>query len=468
MSRKLRETSLVNAYALQIENIFARLNRPFLSADAENLAFFLLRAMGSEARDYHRPEHALEVAKHLSPVGQLAALFHDLVYVQVDPTWTLALEQDLHPFIPDVNFGVDIREKYEGLQDPWLKVVVQLFGFEECALLTPSQGLNEFLSAIVFYRKLKNFLVPEELLRGLACIEATIPFRKADANGRGPAQQLVERIERILKGKGHLLFPTPVQSSRIVKECTLMVENDLSSFGVESVGEFLSNTWNVMIENYPALRNEFFTLSEYRSALYGNIRFLSTLDARTLYWTDLTSVDLNHEKLIRRTALNLTLGEEYLKAIAITVALLEAFALQTGGEGAFQLFWGPFKRSREHALVNMDKLLQGTTDPHLSGERMNVYGILKLGRKNRSRFDAKTSALSAWLYARLTSEKFTFIFEQFKQFHAGKISADEYLLCFDLHCLVDVITLLEQTALTRKRVLADLKQIFVRYAKNAS
>ena len=458
----------MNAYASQIEDAFQKLNRPISHTDSEGLSYFLLKTMGSEARDYHRPEHPLDVSKNLLPVGQLAALFHDIVYVQVDPTWEKTLAEILYPFVPSRTFSLDVRGELNHVTDPWLKVIVALFGFENESALIPMRGLNEFLSAIVFYKKMRNHLKPEELIRGLSCIEATIPFRKADSDGRTPADRLKARIENIQSGPEGRFFSGPVDFDLIVTECKLLIENDLVSFGAETMSWFLSNSWNVMIENNPSLRNHFFSLSDYRKAIFGNIGFFTSLDAKNLYWTDSKNIDQSHRDLISRTENNLRMATEYMKAIAVSVTVVEAIAMLTGGECAYELFFGTTRKSREHKPVNMDSLIHFSQEPQFSPDRMAIYNTLKHGRDMRSRFDHKTSTLSAFFYGQFSEKDFNFLFESVTHFHQGKIDAGQYLASFNPKLIVEVISLLENTALTRKDALASLKENLSKHINRAA
>ncbi|MCZ0899887.1 hypothetical protein ON021_08230, partial [Microcoleus sp. HI-ES] len=57
-------------------------------------------------------------------------------------------------------------------------------------------GQNEFLSAVVAAKALEPFLKREQLLQIAGCIEATIPFRAADA-GVTVSQRLYDRLQAI-------------------------------------------------------------------------------------------------------------------------------------------------------------------------------------------------------------------------------------------------------------------------------
>jgi hypothetical protein len=264
------------------------------------------------------------------------------------------------------------------------------------------------------------------------------------------------RIETIQKSEFGTYFAEQIDFDLIVSECKKLIENDLVSFGAETMSSFLSNSWNVMIENNPALRNNFYSLSDYRKAIFGNIGFFSSLDPKNLYWTDSANLDLSHEKLIRRTENNLRMATEYMKAIAISVSLAEAIAIQTGGDCAYELFFGPTKESREHSPVNMDGLIKFGADPKLEADRANIYKTLKNGRDMRSRFDHKTSLLSAFLYQKYTATEFEDLFSKIMLFHQGQVSALECTKVFDQSLIEEVLAIFEHTALFRKDLLRAL------------
>ena len=157
------------------------------------------------------------------------------------------------------------------------------------------------------------------------------------------------------------------------------------------------------------------------------------------------------------------MATEYMKAIAISVSMVEAIVLQTGGECAYELFFGTTKKSREHSPVNMDSLIKFGAEPKMSEDRLSIYLTLKNGRDMRSRFDHKTSALSAYLFEQFSAEEFESVFAKVAQLHQGKISPDEFLCAIDAKLVADVISFLEKTVLTRKAELASLKNQLIRF-----
>ena len=162
------------------------------------------------------------------------------------------------------------------------------------------------------------------------------------------------------------------------------------------------------------------------------------------------------------------LPTEYMKAIAVSVTIVEAIAMLTGGECAYELFFGTTKKSREHKPVNMDSLIHFCKEPSFSAERMAIYNTLKNGRDMRSRFDHKTSTLSAYLYGQFSEKDFNFLFEAVTYFHQGKIDAGQYLAAFDQKIIVEVISFLVHTALSRKESLINLKSKLSKHVSRAA
>ena len=461
MTLKYTSTSLVNAYYQQITDAFERLGKPIDQSDAEKLSCFLLKTMGSESRDYHRPEHPLDVSKRLLPIGQLAALFHDIVYVQVDPTWGKSVSDILYPFIPTNTFSVNVKGALNHVIDPWQKIVVSIFGFDNETDLIPMKGANEFLSALVFCQCMRPYLNPEELLRGISCIEATIPFRKVDGEGNSPADRLKARIKKVMQSPEGRYFSGQIDVELIISECRSLIENDLASFGSESPSDFISNSWNVMIENNPPLRNTFFYISDYRRAIFGTLGFYMSLDPINLYWTNNKNNDKHHEQLINRTKSNLDFAASYMKCIATAVCLSEAIAMKTGGDAPFELFFGPRKKSRTHDPVIIDNLVKLpeniNTGETLSTEDLEIYNILRNGRELRSRFDHKTSALSAFIFYNTAKQIRDELFKVSQLFTLGKITADELIAEVPISIVSETISFFEKTALSRSKLLADLR-----------
>ena len=450
-----KHTSLVNSYASQMRSSFATLNCDVNDQQIEELAIFLIRTMGSDLRDYHRPEHSLDVSKVESPVARLAAFFHDLIYVQVDPTWR-SLEQTLDPFIPDDLLTLNVKASLKRNPDQWLRAIAVMFGVAGEPSLTPARGLNEFLSAIMMYRKLSLYLDPLAMFRAVACVIATVPFLGIDAEGKNPAQRLVLRMKEAAAILGfndlNELF-----YEDLIEECCQIVSTDLASFGSIKLADYISNTWNVMYESYPPLRNMYFNVSDYRKAVFGNISFLATLDSTRLYWNAYSAkAKAPDPELYARSNYNLKLGQVYLKAVGVSLSVLEAIAHETGGDAPYEMFVGAMKRSREHHPVTIEYLLDVPSKIVGTSDEIAIFTILRDGRGSRARFDGKNAPLAAYLFLQLKTDGLLALFKHAESFHQGKITAKAFLEFLPKTYLKAILKALSETALTRVQEIEKL------------
>jgi hypothetical protein len=325
-----KSQALVADYCSKIAEAFLELKKVVPHDQIEKLASDLVHAMGSDSRDYHKPEHSLDVAKGQTAIGILAAVFHDIIYVQVDPSWKETFSDQLAQFTPVQEHKLNIEHSYLREKNLTRKAIVLLFGFENVTEITPSKGLNELLSALAMESKLSPYLSAKEILRVASCIEATIPFRKIDAGGKTSADRLKARLNKA----GALIdvIFTISEKEEIVEDCRSVVERDLSSFASDDFNDFVLGTWNVMYENNPVLRNPFFTVVEYRKAVYGVVPFLSSLSPEQMFWHNSGSRDEKNKLISALTNRNLTWGITYLKLVGLSLSVLEAIALETGGD----------------------------------------------------------------------------------------------------------------------------------------
>lgn len=446
--------SLVLRYSALIKSALESLNRPWSNLQCEQLAVYLLRTMGSEARDYHRPEHTLDVARLLDPVPRLAAFFHDIVYVQVDLSWHKTLRPDLGAFVPSMDHSLHLPEALKHNNDPWINAIVEIFGMEGEIEITPPRGLNEFLSAIIFYQKMKGSLEPLELIRGIACIETSI-LTVNETRGEAHFDKLKPRLEKALRRLG-ITSADKNFYGQVYRDCRSLITQDRMSFALAKPGLFLANTWDVLIENNPGLRNTFFLISEYRKAIGSTLKFLEMLSPEILFWMDLTQ---ESDRVIRdRCATNLKVGREYLRAIRNSLLILEVIAQETGDDAPIEYFMGPIKRSREHQPVCLEDHLPQTDSKNATEFEKEVFTLLKEGRGNRSRFDRKNAPLAAFYYGATMGETRIAIERACDQWLASKSKNSDLLASLPKAFLHQILSSLEPIAKTRTQRLKMLAE----------
>ena len=452
---------IVAIFGERLTKAFAELDIAMGRAQIEQFAHFLAHSMGSETRDFHHPEHSLDVANNLTGVFALAALFHNVVYTQVDSTW----ERWMGDMIPDIvisrKLTVNVIETLQRSQDHDVHLCAYLFGFEGEMNAGPEIGLNEFLSAVVFFKKMKPLIPLKTLLMGVSGIASMIPYRRVKESDAPAAKRVGDRLKTTAK-KIKVEF-NEIDISEALTECQKMVRADLSYFVEPKASYFLSGMWRIMYEKNPSLRNSYFSIAAFRRCVQATYDSMMTLDGKDMLWVN-TEVP-GDARLGERANHNLTVGRYYLNAQLVSIALLEAVALSTGGDCAWELFYGSKKRSREDTPISLDDmLLPSDVSLDKTPVATEVYSLLKDGRQLRSRFDRKTNALAAYLYGSLRSKEFGIILEYSQQFFKRQIKADEFLTLFSKRVVETVLISLTRTATTRVEAIEDLRKSVVKRA----
>jgi len=222
-----------------------RLKAEVEPTELARIAELIVQPMTGSWRFFHTPEHIFEVGGNEDAIEVLAALFHDIVYVQVDRSINFNVSYYITPVTKEVNKQLQIRDQSELSADATFEMVMLVFGFVPGEVLNPFSGQNEFLSALVAAKALAPFLKREQLLQIAACIEATIPFRAA-SQGVTVSQRLYDRLQ-VINSLFNLSL-TDKQMRETVKKAVRISNRDVISFSHQSSAHFLANTWNLLPE----------------------------------------------------------------------------------------------------------------------------------------------------------------------------------------------------------------------------
>ena len=164
-----------------------------VSATQLNLiAKLIVQTMTGPWRYFHSIEHIFAVGGSRDAIALLAALFHDIVYVQIDGSVSFNLTYYLAPFVREEMGQLLIRQT-EYKSDATFEMVTEIFNFAPGQALSPMSGQNEFLSALVAAKVLEPFFSP----RIITCIEVTIPFRANSESGLSPSEILYQRLKSV-------------------------------------------------------------------------------------------------------------------------------------------------------------------------------------------------------------------------------------------------------------------------------
>ncbi len=364
----------------------------------EALAVFVNATMSGPGRAYHDIEHVFEVAAGAEPVQTLAALFHDVVYLQADGSLPEREAVLLTDVVEQRADGIVLRP-FAGNKDRQRAMLQCLFAIEPGNVEPRFSGLNEFLSALLAVRQLQPLLPSMTLVRIAACIEATIPFRTPDSSGRTPPEALYHRLTIV--NERFNLGMRSADCQQAVRQAVEVANRDVAVFAAEDTGRFLASSWKLLPESNPLLRWEAgYTLAGYQQGVSKMARSTHLLDPTLVFPRFLGTPD--EATWRRRTDAarrNIQLSAHYLDAKLLAVSVLSALATLTGGDAPVALFMGDLPTADRRSRRLEDYL--GTAHPPGRDLDSEVFRLLAEGRRYEDRFDLKHSPLATYIYRRV-------------------------------------------------------------------
>lgn len=257
-----------------LQNSLANLQVEIPEEEAEKIGTIIFLAMENTHRKFHNSNHILQVCQDMSPLQTLAGLFHDIVYYQIDGDFPPNSHDLLSQFIDVKTEGLYIRN--EITTHDIFNVSLSVFGFQKGQKLEIFGGQNEFLSTLLGGLLLEKYISLSLFMSFAACIEATIPFRKIDANGLSPYDKLKTRLENIANQYDFELQDTDLEA--IIKQCVGLANRDVENFAALDVGKFIDGTWTLLPESHAQLwYGGVYSVTSYRNALYKMEGFFSIL-----------------------------------------------------------------------------------------------------------------------------------------------------------------------------------------------
>lgn len=357
--------------------------------------------MSGKGRNYHGVEHVFDISLGGDSILVLSAMFHDAVYFSLDGGINSTNSKYIADVIRTEDPGGSLKIcNLEEKGDELLSMVASVFGFHSGQTLEPFGGLNEFLSAVMAVRALSSVLDKTVLLEIVACIEGTIPFRKNNAEGHTPFDQLYMRLLETNKIFGLNLSDSFIMES--TKRAVDLAHRDVGNFQSSEIAEFVDNTWKLLPEsNIPLQKNTPYLLSEFHKALEKTFNFLSNLDISTIFYSfEDYPEPVTVQSMSVRAKYNVTTTCRYAEIKILAVSVIEAIAVLTGGDAPICLFLGDLPSpnnltpSLEEYLPPIEKKmkLEGSDD---------VFRLLWHGRSSETIFDIRNSPVGAYLYQSL-------------------------------------------------------------------
>lgn len=392
----------------------------------EELAVTIHRGMTAQARHFHTLEHVFTFVDSNDPIRTLAALYHDIVYYNVDMGFAAHIWELLHPYIRQDGEYFHLAEKLEP-DDHLVRLALEVFDMQPGQRIRDTaNGLNEFLSALVLIKQVGGIAQDKDVLRMTLCIEATIAFRKPGVNNETHFEAMERRLQDIVRR-----YDLDLSEQDIVETLQMAVtfaNKDIENFAEENPGIFLANTWNLLPETNAALRlPDFYSIGAYRQALQKMANFFISLDPMIVF-SQYRGVPSNEEyaQMVRYARANISVAREYLRIKIVSIVILEALAIATGGDAPTSLFLGDLPREGI-SIKRLEYFLPELENADWVDQSSVLYRLFEEGRANATSFDMKNSPLSLFVYKCLSPAQIEQTLDLAQEMYEGRITADEFL-----------------------------------------
>jgi hypothetical protein len=422
----------------------------------ELMAVLVHSAMENPRRRYHVSDHALYVCQGLSARQVLAAVFHDIVYYQLDNGFAPRLAGLLTPVVSQQ--GHDLVLLQPSTDAHATQLCLDLFGWQPGHILPPLGGMNEFLSASVAARLLQPYLAAADLIAVLASIEATIPFRPLQPDGQDCALALAERVRTQARRQLGLQAGPALEDfvTAVMRDAITLANRDVDGFAESDPGRFVSDTWLLIEEsNVPLAAVGVYTLLDYREALSRMQVFLDSLvAARVFHHYDGIPEPRLLQHMTIAAAANIGFASVFLRLKITSIALMEALAHETGGDGPVSMFLGDI-RCAQGQPQRIEHYLPAMADSDDLDQRL--LRLLEQGRPQTSRNDLTVSPLTAYMYRCLRPEGCARALEQAQAVVQGSLTARAFLAALPQDMLDSIIVACAHIAVSRRARLLALK-----------
>lgn len=392
------------------------------------IAELIVQTMTGPWRYFHTPKHIFMVGGQEDAIEVLAALFHDVVYVQVDQSVNFNLSYYIAPFIRQSCEQLVIRETAELPRDSMFEMVADVFGFVPGQVLSPFTGQNEFLSALVAAKVYESFLDRGLILQVIACIEATIPFRSKSPSGLSAIEQLYQRFQAANEKFEVGLTETEIIQG--IQRAVRLANRDVSSFADPSSARFLDGTWSLLPEtNHHFDSPNSYSVHDYRVALQKMEGFMNFLNPELVFQQFKGEPDdLTYHKLVARAKKNIAIARLYLGSKLFTIAFLEALSLRLGKQIPLAMMMGELP-SLSLSVDKLEDSLPNISHSHTlkTDIEQEVFTLLEFGRCETSKYDLNNSPLTTFMIKFLGFEEVQKLGDQSKQFFQGNLAAEDFL-----------------------------------------
>jgi hypothetical protein len=297
-----------------------------------------------------------------------------------------------------------------------------------------------------------------DLIAVLACIEATIPFRGPEADGRDCSMALAERVRAQALARLGMQAGAELDQfvDSVMADAIGVANRDVGGFAEDDPARFVSVTWLLIEEsNAPLASVGVYTLQDYREALTRMQGFLAGLQAeRVFHHYDDQPPPAEFLRLTRAAGGNIAFALAFLRLKMTSISVIEALALETGGNGPVSMFLGDIRSHSGTPERVEDYLPAGPNPADLDAKLLHV---LEQGRPEDSRNDLTVSPLTAYMYRCLGVAGSLAAQQAAARRVSGELSAFAFLSSLPRDMLLAIIDACARIALSRRDGLLSLR-----------
>ena len=416
----------------------------------------IIQTMTGPWRSFHTPDHIFEVGVGGDAIEVISALFHDLVYVQVDQGISVNISRYISPYIKQDREQLVILEPPELQEDAIFNMVLMLFGFNHGQPLLPMCGQNEFLSALIAVKALENMLPFAKLTEIAACIEATIPFRPQLDSGLTFSDLLFGRL--VNANEVFQLGWNDQQIAEMVKRAVRLSNRDVENFASSNSSRFLNNTWNLIPETNHDLKNvNSYSVHGYRVSIQKMEGFMNFLSPEIVFRRYRNEPDEKvYYKLLAQTKQNLEVSRLYLGTKLTSIAILEALSVRIGRDISLSTMMGELPQEDMH-VVGLEQFLPEVSEPYQPSTSIEaeVLKLLDKGRTVDSSYDVKNSPVATFMVKSMGFSEMQRMLELSKEFFRGNINSEELIARCDSYVISTIKSAVLQLFDSRKAALSQ-------------
>jgi hypothetical protein len=388
--------NILNALFLELKTLIynnsekLRNHKNNIDFDIEKMAIHVYKCMEGNYRNFHTTQHIFDINKNLSDYARIAAIYHDIVYLQVD--------RGLGNNSVFLDKFITTNNNNEGLivdsEERTFKDILKVFGYEKGQKININNGLNEFLSALVMAESLKFFLNIHQILHIASIIESTIPFRENNLHN------LKGRLNNI-----NLVKKQDIET--ILKDCVDMSNSDVNNF-MQDASIFIDNTWKLIQEsNKFSNKFEIYCIDDYMNVLINMETFLIKLNFRKVFHNMQNEGKVyptNYVEMTTKCRKNIKTALHYIHCKIYSIVLLHVIDRCTIPinedyiSSPISLFLGYSSNNDKEVIID-NYLPKISVNKNYMCNKM-ILNLLAKGRKTSSS-DLNHSPLASFIYSSL-------------------------------------------------------------------